>query len=135
MTPTEYLEALEPTRKELLSELRALLLKHESKITEEVSHMMGKQMLVYKSNGHFKYALASTKEYASFHSMPIYGSPTLREKYIALLPKVKFQKGCINIKKESDIPLNVAESLMVDSAKVQWPPKAYVAYLERKKRK
>ena len=132
MTPKEYLDSLEPDRKSLLSQIRALLMKHDKNITETVTTMMGKRMLVYQAEGGiFKYALASVMTHMSFHSMVLYGSSELfggtglREKYERLLPKAKFQKACINFRMADQVPLDVMEQLIKESAALEYPPAIY----------
>ncbi len=100
MTVAEYLNTIVSDRKLLLSRLRELILQHDRNVTESVEGTMGHEMIVYRTpDGIFKYALSSTKAYMSFHSMVMYCSSGggegagLREKYQALLPKAKFQKG------------------------------------------
>lgn len=132
MTAEEYLDSLEPGRKSLLSQIRDLILKHDKNITETVTTMMGKPMLVYQAPcGIFKYALASVKTHMSFHSMVMYGSSKrfggtgLRERYEQLLPKAKFQKGCINFGNADQMPLDVVERLIRESAAQEYPPALY----------
>lgn len=60
--------------------------------------MMGKEMIVYKEGGFFKYALANMKHYMTLHAMPMYAFPAILKKYRGLLPDVTFQKGCVNFK-------------------------------------
>jgi hypothetical protein len=79
---------------------------------------MGKEMIVYKAPGIFKYGLSGLQNYMSLHVMPIYGSATLYSKYKNLLRKAKFQKGCINFKNEEEMPLEIVRQLMADCAKI-----------------
>jgi hypothetical protein len=78
-----------------------------------------------------KYGLASPKEYISFHSLVMYASSTrfggsgLRERYEKLLPKAKFQKGCVNFKSEAEFSLDIAEEFVKEMAKVEYPPPEY----------
>lgn len=133
MTPKQFLDSLPPERKEVLFALRDLLLKHDKNINETVSGMMGNQMLMYctKEDGIMKYALSSVKSHMSFHSLVMYGSSTrfggsgLRETYQKLLPKAKFQQGCINFKSAEQFPLNVAKNFIIDMASVEYPPPEY----------
>ena len=80
--------------------------------------MMGKQMIIYKEGQLFTYALASVKSHMSLHLMPIYGYPGLHARYVSLLNKAKFQKGCINFKQAEEMPLNIVEDLLADCAKI-----------------
>jgi hypothetical protein len=84
-----------------------------------------------------KYALSSVKDHLSFHSMVMYGSSLrfggsgLREAYEKLLPKAKFQKGCVNFKSEAELPLDVAEQFIADMASVEYPPPQLKAQMEK----
>ena len=139
MDAKTFLNALEEDRRKMLSPMRDIILKFDTEVTEEVSEMMGKEMLIYKQRDLFKYALASTKAHLSFHSMVLYGCPPVHLKFSKLLPKAKFQKGCINFKNLEQLPLSTFEELVRDSANVAWPPKIYQDSLEkaanRKKKK
>jgi hypothetical protein len=133
MTPKQFLDSLEPDRKEVLSRLRELILKHDKNVEEVVSGMMGKPSLIYvtKEDRLMKYSLSSAKNHMSFASMVMYGSSTrfggsgLREAYQKLLPKAKFQQGCINFKSADQFPLDVAKSFIVDMAAEEYPPPEY----------
>jgi hypothetical protein len=132
MKPEEYLETLEPARKEVLNAIRKLVLKHDKKVVEVVSSLMSKQMLIYNCDGHFKYALAATKTGMTFHSLVMYGYPELHAKYVKLLPKAKFQKGCINFIKPEQMPLEVVDEMMKDFAKCEFPPKQFAKSMNKK---
>ncbi len=129
MTVKEYLEALAPDRRLLISRLRDLIVEHDKGLRESVEDMMGKSMLIYKTpDGVFKYALSSVKTHVSFHSMVMYCSSErfagtgLREKYQALLPKANFQKGCVNFKNAGQMPLEIVGELIRESAGMEFPP-------------
>src|SRR5947207_5101154 len=102
MTPKQYIDSLPEDRKEVISKLRALILKSDPLVREVVSGLMGREALIFMQGDLFKYALSSAKQHMSFHSMVMYASQSrfggsgLREKFEKLLPKAKFQKGCIN---------------------------------------
>jgi hypothetical protein len=120
MTINQYLSNQDPEREALLTSLHQVILNTNKKVKAEVGKMMGSEMIQYKINGHFIYALANQKNYISLHAMPIYGHKPLHEKYSKLLKKAKFQKGCINFKNADEIPLDVAEQLLSDCAKIDW---------------
>ena len=137
MTPKEYLDSLPEDRRAILSKLRQLILKSDPLVKEVVGGMMGREMLVYMQGDFMKYALSSMKEHMSFHSMVMYGSSTrfggsgLREKFEKLLPKAKFQKGCINFKNAIQMPLDIAEKFVKEMAKVEYPPPEYKERMEK----
>ena len=137
MTPKQYLDTLPSDRKEVISKLRELILKSDPLVREVVGGMMGKEMLVYMQGNVFKYALSSVKQHMSFHSMVMYGSSTrfggsgLREAYEKLLPKAKFQKGCINFKNAMQMPLDIAEKFVKEMAKVEYPPPEFKERMEK----
>jgi hypothetical protein len=94
--------------------------------------MMGRPALLYCIGTFPKYALTSTKEYMSLHSMVMYGCTPLREKFLARLPKAKFQKGCINFKSQEAFPVEIAEQMIMESAQAEFPPKEYLAKIGKR---
>lgn len=130
MTPAEYISAQDPSRQKLLSDIHAIILAADTKVEHRVNSMMGKEMIMYECKGFMKYALSSVKNHMSLHLMPIYSNALLHEKYKALLPDAKFQKGCINFKNSEEVPLAVVKRLFLDCAAIDW-----VAMIERFKRK
>jgi hypothetical protein len=137
MTPKQYLDSLPDDRQEVILKLRGFILKSDPLVKEVVAGMMGREMLVYMQGDFMKYALSSVKSHMSFHSMVMYGSSIrfggngLCEKFEKLLPKVKFQKGCINFKSAVQLPLDVAEKFVKEMAKVEFPPKAFKEQMEK----
>lgn len=120
MTINEYLSKQEPGREELLGAIHEIILKTNKKVKAEVGKMMGTDMIIYKVNDGFVYGLASQKNHMSLHAMPIYACKPLHEKYSKLLKKAKVQKGCINFKNADEMPLDIAEQLLTDCAKIDW---------------
>ena len=118
MKPEEFLKKLTPERKFLLSAIHEIILNKDKNVKSEVEKMMGKEMIIYKTAGVFKYGLSDAKNYMSLHLMPIYGSAKLHSKYEKLLDKAKFQKGCINFKNDKEMPLDILKNLISDCAKI-----------------
>jgi uncharacterized protein YdhG (YjbR/CyaY superfamily) len=104
MTIDEYLAKQEPERKALLTSIHRIILKTNKKVSAEVAPMMGSDMIQYKVDNYFQYALASQKNHMTLHVLPMYGHKPIHEKYSKLLKKAKFQKGCINFKNADEIP-------------------------------
>ena len=122
-------------RQSILSDIHSLILDKDKSVIPEISPMMGKEMIIYKSNGMMKYGLAGVKNYMSFHILPIYASKPLFEKYKSLLNKANFQKGCINFDTGEKMPLDIVRQLVSDCSKVDLA-KIRGEYLnERKKAK
>lgn len=61
-----------------------------------------------------KYGLAGLQNYMSLHVLPIYTFKPLYEKYQMLLPKAKFQKGCINFDKADKMPTAIVEQMITE---------------------
>lgn len=120
MTPKEFLSKLNAETKAHLSAIHEIILKHDKKVKAGVQTMMGKEMICYCEEGMFKYAVASMKNYMTLHAMPMYAAAVLHKKYSAKLPKAKFQKGCVNFRSASEMPLDVVEELMKDCAAVDY---------------
>ncbi len=105
-------------RQDILSKLHAIILENDPTVVSEIDLMMGKEMIMYKSRGMMKYALASVKGYMSLHVLPMYMSKFIFEKYKALLPKSKFQKGCINFESAEVFPLQIAQQLIIECSPI-----------------
>jgi hypothetical protein len=118
MTAADYISKQEVERRQILSSIDAIILQEDKSVIQDVGPMMGKEMILYKEKGHFKYGLASVKNYISIHIMPIYGGSPLHEKYQKLLPSARFQKGCLNFKSAVDVPLETIRQLFADCARV-----------------
>ena len=118
MTPEAYISAQPEERQAILASIHDIIINADESIVAEVGTMMSKQMILYKDRQVFKYGLASVKDYMSLHLMPMYGSPVIYGKYIKLLDKAKFQKGCINFKTADAMPLTIAKELIADCAPV-----------------
>jgi hypothetical protein len=137
MTPKQYLDSLPDDRKEVISKLRELILKSDPLVKEVVGGLMGREMLMYMQGDFMKYALSSVKQHMSFHSMVMYGSSIrfkgsgLREKFEKLLPKAKFQQGCVNFKDAVQLPLDIAEKFVKEMAKCEFPPKQFKESMEK----
>ena len=117
MTVEEFIAKQEPANKELISSIHSVIVKKNKRVKPEVAKMMGQQMLQYKLEGMFMYALGAGKSHISLHLLPMYGSPDIYTKYIKLLDKAKFQKGCINFTKAEQMPLDVVKDLIKECAK------------------
>ena len=118
MGVSDYFSKQESSRKPILIAIHEIIIKADKKAVAEVGTMMGKEMIIYKTGGIFKYGLSSVKNHMSLHLMPIYGSSPIHHKYEKLLNKAKFQKGCINFKKDDDMPLDIVRQLLEDCAEV-----------------
>jgi len=118
MSISKFILAQPSERQQLLQDIHTIIIETDKTIDAGVELMMGKEMIVYKAPGIFKYGLSSVKNYMSLHVMPIYASPVLYSKYKNLLPKATFQKGCINFKNGTEMPLQIVKQLIADCSKV-----------------
>jgi hypothetical protein len=132
MTPDTFIQKVPVERHDLMSSLHSTILNNDKTVNATVESMMGKEMIMYKCTGFMKYALASAKNYMTLHVLPIYGSKMLYEKYLNLLPKATFQKGCINFKTADEIPLKIVGHLITDCEKINLL-KIKQEYIESKK--
>ncbi len=114
----EYISNQLEERQELLNKIHEFIIREDKTVKPAVELMMGKEMIVYKAPGIFKYGLSGMKNYMSLHVMPIYGSAAMYAKYKGLLNKANFQKGCINFKNEEEMPLKIVKQLMADCSKI-----------------
>ncbi|MDD5186402.1 MAG: hypothetical protein PHS84_14185 [Paludibacter sp.] len=105
-------------RQPVLTTIHEVIITNDKTVIAGVESMMGIEMIIYKGKGTMKYGLAGVKNYMSLHVLPIYVSTALHAKYKSLLPKAKFQKGCINFINESEMPLEIIRKLIVDCSTI-----------------
>ena len=118
MPISKFISKQPAERQRVLREIHEIIVQADKTVKPEIELMMGKEMIVYKASGIFKYGLSSVKNYMSLHAMPIYGSPVLYSRYKNILKKAKFQKGCINFINEEDMPLDIVNQLITDCSKI-----------------
>ncbi len=114
----QFISNQAPERQNILTKIHQLIIDNDASATAVIEVMMRMEMIIYKVNGTMKYGLASGKKHISLHLLPIYMSQPLHEKYMALLTKASFQKGCINFINEDEMPLDIVRELIIDSSKV-----------------
>lgn len=118
MTIPEYLSSQLPERQPVMRRIHEIILKQDKTVTATIEPMMGKEMIIYKAAGVFKYGLCGVKKYMSLHLLPMYGSKTLHAKYQAILKNATFQKGCINFVSPEDMPPDTVKALISDCAPI-----------------
>lgn len=95
----------------IMKNFRKIILNGDKSVVEKFDRIMSiPNTLNYYEDGVFKYGLAVTKEYVSFHSMVMYAYPELQVELKQKLKKVKFRKGCINFKNLDDFPIKEFEN-------------------------
>lgn len=133
MTAKEFLDKQEPERKKWLTAIHKIITASHKKIEPKGGKLMGGDAIIYEIDGMFLYALTSAKAHMSLHNIIMYGHKPLHEKYSKLLTKAKFQKGCINFTSGEQMPLNVIEDFMKESAKAA--PAVLEIYKQRHQKK
>lgn len=118
MLARDYILTQPEVRQSVLSDIHSIILEQDKTVIAEISPMMGKEMIIYKSRGVMKYGLAGVKNYMSLHMLPVYASKPLYEKYKSLLDKASFQKGCINFDTGEKMPLDIVRRLFSDCARI-----------------
>jgi uncharacterized protein YdhG (YjbR/CyaY superfamily) len=118
MSISKFISKQLPERQRLLTQIHEIIIQKDKTVAATVEPMMRQEMIVYKDEGFFKYGLASVQKYMSLHLLPMYASADLYSKYKTLLPKAKFQKGCINFNNEEEMPLEIIKKLITDSSKI-----------------
>jgi hypothetical protein len=113
-----YISKQPSARQKILPKIHKIIVESDRSVKAEVGLMMGKEMILYKGKGMMKYGLSSVKNYMSLHVMPIYSSKVLYDKYMALLHKANFQKGCINFLNEDEMPLDIVQKLIIDCSTI-----------------
>lgn len=130
----EYIVKQSADRQAILNSIHSIIIKKDKTVVATIEPMMGKEMIMYKAKGMMKYALSSVKNYMSLHCLPMYGSPTLFNKYKALLPGANFQKGCINFTTAEQMPSNIIKQLFTECSSIDLV-KMREEYLKQKKEK
>ena len=103
---------------DIVNEFAKIISKSDKTVTQGKGSVMGSsEGAIFNQEGVFKYAVAKTKTGYTFHSMVIYSNPLLYNDLKSNLPKVKFQKGCVNFKSIEDFPVKIFEEHMKKSAK------------------
>lgn len=116
-TPVEYIEQVEPERREQIAVLHAIIEK-TSKLKGRIEKGMlayGQYHYIYKSGREgdwFCIGLASNKQYIS-----LYGVAGQIAKYADKLPQAKLGGGCIRFKSIKDVDLHVVEEIVREAAK------------------
>lgn len=116
MSIAEYISTQPPEWQAQMTALHEAIITNDKTVIPAVEPMMGKEMILYKERKCMKYGLAGVKKYMSLHCLPIYMNPAFHTKYTPLLPKAKFQKGCINFTGTDDMPVEIAAALISDCA-------------------
>lgn len=127
-SPQEYINELPAERKEVMQQLRDVIVKNLPKGFEETMlagmisyvvphskypagyHCNPKHPLMYVS-------IASQKNYIALHHLGLYGSKSLLEWFTAEYPKysqtkLDMGKGCVRFKKPEQIPFKLIGELM-----------------------
>lgn len=129
-----YISQQAAERQRILTDIHQIILENDKTVEAVIEPMMGKEMILYKAFGSMKYGLASVKNYISLHLLPIYMNKALHEKYVPLLAKASFQKGCVNFVDETEMPLPVVKELIIDCSAINLA-KIREDYLKAKKAK
>lgn len=135
-TPEAYIENLPEDRKEVISRLRAILLKNLPKGFEETMNygMLGYVVphSTYPDGYHCDpkqplpfINLASQKNHIGFYHMGIYGDPKLLDWFIKEYPnhvsnKLDMGKSCIRFKNPKKIPYELLGELATKMTVEQW---------------
>ncbi len=118
MTIEKYIADQNTEDAKLISVLHDIILSKDKSVVAFIGKMMGCEMIIYNDGAMFKYGLAKVKKYLSLHLLPMYCSPEIYERYKALLPEAKFQKGCINFNNEYELPPATVSKLINDCSNV-----------------
>lgn len=110
-TPKEYIEILEKDwRKDKLMEVRALIKKNGPELVEGIDY----KMLSYKYLDHIIFCLNAQKGYVSLYV----GDIDKVEDGRKLLKEFNLGKGCIRIKKTTDLKDSDLDKFIVNTLKV-----------------
>ncbi|WP_309641383.1 DUF1801 domain-containing protein [Flavobacterium sp.] len=135
-TPQEYIDSLPEERKEVIENIRKVILNALPEGFQEVIcyGMLGYVVphSIYPKGYHCDpklplafMNLASQKNYIALHHMGIYASPKLLDWFVTEFPKhskskLDMGKGCIRFKKMNDIPYDLISELTAKITVQQW---------------
>lgn len=106
---------------EIVQRLRKIILECDPSVREaRGSIMKNKDALNYFQGGVFKYGLTSSKNFITFHSMVLYGTPALMDELKARLLTANFQKGCVNFRSLTDFPEEAFSEHLRKSAQIDF---------------
>ena len=121
---SSFIDELEEPEKEELDKYRIAILESDAKVVEKSENIMrSKNALVYEEEGVFKYGLAKTKNHFTFHSMVMYSNSDVFDFIKNKVKKgAKVQKGCVNFKTTSQLPIEIFKEIMSLSATKDFSP-------------
>jgi len=130
MEITDFIKTISADKQAALTEWHNIILANDQSVIAVIKPMMGKDMILYEQRGYMKYGLAVTAKHFSLHCLPMYMNPSFHEKFEKLLPKAKFQKGCINFKDSTEMPATALAQVITTCAVVN-----IAELLEKRKKK
>ena len=121
---SSFIDTLEEPDKTELKKYQTAILDNDTKVVEVHSKFMNTEnALAYEEQGIFKYGLTKTNHHYSFHSMVMYSNPDIWNYIKEHAGKgAKVQKGCVNFKTTSQLPIEVFKEIMRLSAKKDFSP-------------
>jgi len=109
-----FLDLLDSEDRAKMERYRTEILKIDNKVKEKPSKIMSiENALVYEEEGVFKYGLAKTKHYYTFHSMVMYNNLDISDFIKQNTTVLKIQKGCINFKSFNELPIDLFKEIMI----------------------
>ncbi len=116
-----FLSELSEKEKGIVNQMRALILKMDIKVIENIGNIMSsKNCFIYKEEDVFKYGLAKTKNHFSFHSMIMYSNQEVRKFIENNSKNLTIQKGCVNFKNVNNFSLDLFKEFLLVSAKADF---------------
>lgn len=112
-----YLEPLTEDQRASVRAFRSLIQQHCPDLAEKVdTGKWFRGMLTYTSpEGTFLYALGPRSGGDStFHMMPYYASPVLKDRHGEALKKLESGKSCIRFKRPDQVPMDAIEDILVN---------------------
>ncbi len=146
-TPDEYIDTLPADRKEIIENIRKIILENLPNGFEEVISygMLGYVVphKLYPAGYHCDpklplpfIGLAYQKNYISFYHMGLYANATLMEWFISEYKqfgkKIDIGKSCVRFKKPEDIPFKLIGLLCSKVTVNQWINQYEAAYIKNK---
>jgi hypothetical protein len=94
--------------------LKQIILKNDLRVKMSKGKMMGEEGLLFHEGNDFKYAITSSPERITLHSLPMYCNQEIHRKYKPLFIGSSFGKGCIRFKPNVDMNTDLLASFVKD---------------------
>lgn len=118
-----FISDLSTSDAKAIGNMRRVIAAEDAAVVESIGKIISvERCLVYKQDDVFKYGLARTQKYFSFHSMVMYSDPDIHAFISTSGTHLKMQKGCVTFAHVRDFPLELFREVIARSAAIDFSP-------------